>query len=97
MRSFFDHVAVFTGCRPDHGMLSELALEISPVTEGSARLARALAGVTDCLSVPCVRSDDLASGEPGFHLVGARSYGRSRNFLLRSGLEQVESILESLG
>jgi len=88
----FDEIVSMTGYRPDLRFLSELALEISPVTEGSARLARALAGVTDCLSVPRVRPEDLASGEPGFFLIGAKSYGRSRSFLLRNGLDQLEAI-----
>jgi hypothetical protein len=78
-------------------MLSELAVEIAPATEGAARLARALAGVTDCLAVPRVGPQDLASGEPGFHMIGARSYGRSRTFLMRAGLAHIETILESLG
>jgi hypothetical protein len=92
----FDLVAVFAGQRPDASMLSELAVEISPITEGSARLARALSGVTDCLSCPAVTPADLASGEPGFHMIGSRSYGRSRTFLLRTGLEHLRTILSSL-
>jgi putative NAD(P)-binding protein len=91
-RDTFDEVISLTGHRPDLSFLSELALEISPVTEGAAGLARALAGVTDCLSVPRVRDEDLASGEPGFFLIGAKSYGRSRNFLIRTGLEQLGAI-----
>ncbi|HKA37896.1 MAG TPA: FAD-dependent oxidoreductase [Thermoanaerobaculia bacterium] len=92
----FDEVVSMTGYRPDLSFLSELALEISPATEGSARLARALAGVTDCLSVPRVRPEDLASGEAGFYLIGAKSYGRSRNFLIKSGLEQLDSIFAGI-
>lgn len=92
----FDEIVSMTGYRPDLSFLSELALEISPATEGAARLSQALAGVTDCLSIPRVRSEDLASGEPGFFLIGAKSYGRSRNFLIRSGLGQLESIFEGI-
>ncbi len=92
----FDLVAVFAGQRPDASMLSELAVEIAPVTEGSARLARALSGVTDCLACPSVSAADLASGEPGFHMIGARSYGRSRAFLLRTGIDHLRTILDSL-
>jgi thioredoxin reductase len=88
----FGEIVAMTGYRPDLSFLSELALEVSPATEGAARLSKALAGVTDCLSVPRVRSEDLASGEPGFFLIGAKSYGRSRNFLIRTGLGQLESI-----
>jgi 2-polyprenyl-6-methoxyphenol hydroxylase-like FAD-dependent oxidoreductase len=95
-RGVFDEIVSMTGYRPDLSFLSELALEISPATEGAARLSRALSGVTDCLAVPRVRAEDLESGEPGFFLIGAKSYGRSRNFLIRTGLEQLESVFESV-
>lgn len=92
-----DFIAAFTGYRPDGAFLSELAVEISPVSEGGARLYRAIANVTDCLSVPRVKPEDLASGEPGFWFVGSRAYGRSRTFLLQSGFAQLEVVLASLG
>lgn len=91
-----DHVAAFTGYRPDGAFLSELAVEISPVTEGGARLYRAISTITDCLSVPDVKADDLQSGEAGFYFVGSRAYGRSNGFLLQTGLAQLETILSTL-
>jgi FAD dependent oxidoreductase len=93
----FDSVVALTGFRPDLSFVDELALEISPATEGVARLSRALTTVTDCLSVPAVSAEDLGSGEPGFYLLGAKSYGRSRNFLLRTGLAHLEAILPAIG
>jgi hypothetical protein len=93
---WFDTVVGLTGYRPDISFLSELAVEVSPATEGAARLSRALANVTDCLSVPAVSARDLESGEPRFHLVGAKSYGRLPTFLLRTGLQQLETILDAL-
>jgi len=92
----FDAVLGFTGYRPDLSFLSELALEVSPTSEGAAGVARALAGVTDCLSVPKVCAADLDSGEPAFHLIGAKSYGRLPTFLLRNGIDQLETILDRL-
>lgn len=92
----FDFVVALTGFRPDLSFVSELALEISPATEGPARLARALSNVTDCLSVPAVSHEDLGSGEPGFSFVGAKSYGRSSTFLLRTGLAHLEAILQTI-
>lgn len=92
----FDAVVALTGFRPDLSFVSELALEVSPATEGTAPLSRALANVTDCLSVPAVSPPDLESGEPGFWFVGAKSYGRSRTFLLRTGLAHLEVILRSI-
>jgi len=91
-----DAIAAFTGYRPDSRHIQELAVEISPVTEGGARLYRAISNITDCLSVPKVRAEDLQSGEPNFFFIGARSYGRARTFLLQSGLAQLETILEGL-
>jgi len=88
-----DGVVSLTGARPDHAFLSELALEISPATEGTARLAASLARVTDCLSVPSVRPDDFETGERGFFFVGSKSYGRSRTFLLRNGLAHLDAIV----
>lgn len=92
----FDAVVALTGFRPDLSFVSELALEIAPATEGAARLSRALANVSDCLSVPAVSPPDLDSGEPGFYFIGAKSYGRSRTFLLRTGLAHLEEILRTI-
>jgi hypothetical protein len=95
-RGVFDAVVALTGYRPDLSFLTELALEVSPTSEGAARLTRALSSVTDCLSVPAVAAPDLESGEPGFHLIGSKSYGRLPTFLLRTGLSQIEAIVDGL-
>jgi thioredoxin reductase len=91
-----DRVVAMTGARPDHSMTGELALDLSPATEGSGGIARRLANVTDCLAVPRLGADDLASGEPRFHLVGAKSYGRARTFLLQTGYAQLATILDGV-
>lgn len=91
-----DAIVSLTGYRPDLTLLEELTLEISPSTGGAARLSRALSNVTDCLSVPSVASQDLASGEPGFFLAGAKSYGRARTFLLQTGFAQLHTILSTV-
>jgi thioredoxin reductase len=91
-----DTVAAFTGYRPDSSFLSELAIESGPATEGSARLERALSRVTDCLTVPQVAPTDFETGEPGFFFAGARSYGRSRNFLLRTGFAHLSTMLDRI-
>jgi hypothetical protein len=71
-------------------------VETSPVTEGGARLYRAISNITDCLAVPAVKPGDLQSGEPRFFFVGSRSYGRSNGFLLQTGLAQLEVVLDAL-
>lgn len=92
-----DALIALTGYRPDLSFLSELAIEVSPSTEGAARLAAALSNVTDCLSAPALTENDLDSGEPGFYLAGAKSYGRARTFLLQNGYMQVEAMLNRIG
>jgi hypothetical protein len=91
-----DAVVALTGYRPASDYTSELALEISPVSEGGARLYCAISKITDCLCVPKVASEDFASGEPNYYFVGARAYGRSRTFLLQTGLQQLENIIDLL-
>jgi hypothetical protein len=91
-----DLVASFTGFHPDASHLAPLPVETSPVTEGGARLYRAISNVTDCLSVPRVSPGDLESGEPNFYLIGSRAYGRAPTFLLQTGLQQLETLLDSI-
>jgi thioredoxin reductase len=91
-----DVIVALTGYRPANDFTTELALETSPVSEGGARLYRAISNITDCLCVPKLAKEDFASGEPNYFFIGARAYGRSRTFLLQTGFAQVETILESL-
>jgi thioredoxin reductase len=91
-----DVIASFTGFHPDAAHLAPLPVELSPVTEGNARLYRAISNITDCLAVPRVQPSDLETGEPGFYLVGSRAYGRAPTFLLQTGLQQLETLLDSL-
>jgi thioredoxin reductase len=93
----YDAIVGLTGYRPDLSFLSELALEIAPSSEGAARLTRAIGNVTDCLGAPSVAARDLQSGEPGFHLVGAKSYGRLPTFLMQAGIGQAAAIVDALG
>jgi hypothetical protein len=39
---------------------------------------------------------ELAHPEPGFFIVGMKSYGRAPTFLLRTGYEQVRSVVAAL-
>lgn len=91
-----DVIVAMIGNRPANDFTTELALETSPVSEGGARLYRAISNITDCLCVPKLAKEDFASGEPNYFFIGARAYGRSRTFLLQTGFAQVETILESL-
>lgn len=95
-RAEVDAIVALTGYRPALDYAGELALETSPVSEGGARLYRAIANVTDCLCVPKLAPEDFASGEANYTFIGARAYGRSRTFLLQTGYQQLETILDLL-
>jgi thioredoxin reductase len=92
-----DRIVAATGFRPDHGIVSELRLDLDPVL-GSTR---ALAPLIDpnehsCGTVPPHGADELTHPEPGFYAVGVKSYGRAPTFLLATGYEQARSVVAAL-
>jgi thioredoxin reductase len=92
-----DLVVNATGSRPDHTFAEELRLDLDPIL-GSTR---ALAPLIDpnqhsCGTVPPHGAAQLAHPEPGFYIVGAKSYGRAPTFLLATGYEQTRSVVAAL-
>ncbi|MCB9780134.1 MAG: NAD(P)-binding domain-containing protein [Alphaproteobacteria bacterium] len=92
---------VSTGFRPDNRMLRELQFHACWGTEGPMKLAAALIaesgmGGGDCLAAGGVGADSLKSPEPRLFVLGAKSYGRRSDFLLQSGLKQVDDALSLL-
>ena len=92
-----DVIVNATGARPDHTPATELRLDLDPIL-GSTR---ALAPLIDpnqhsCGTVPPHGVDELAHPEPGFYVVGAKSYGRAPTFLLATGYEQARSVVAAL-
>jgi thioredoxin reductase len=92
-----DRVIVLTGFRPDLSFLSELRLELDPTLQAPVRIAAEIdPNVHSCGSVAATGAADLAQPEPGFYLVGAKSYGRAPTFLALTGYEQVRSVVAEL-
>jgi hypothetical protein len=88
-----DRVVVLTGFRPDLSFLSELRLELDPTLQAPVRIAAEVdPNVHSCGSVAATGAADLAHPEPGFFIVGAKSYGRAPTFAL-TGYEQVRSVV----
>lgn len=92
-----DRIVSATGFRPDHGVASELRLDLDPVL-GSTR---ALAPLIDpnhhsCGTVPPHGVDELAHPEPGYYAIGSKSYGRAPTFLMATGYEQARSVVAAL-
>ncbi len=92
-----DQVVVATGFRPQIDMLRELRVSLDPILEAPPALAPLIdPNVHSCGTVPPHGSAELAHPEPGFYLVGSKSYGRAPTFLMATGYEQVRSVVAEI-
>jgi hypothetical protein len=92
-----DEIVVATGLRPDLAILGELRLGLDPAVEAPTALAPLIdPNVHSCGTVRPHGVDELAHPEPGFYIVGMKSYGRAPTFLLLTGYEQVRSVVAAL-
>lgn len=92
-----DLVVAATGFRPDLTMLRELRLDLDDIVEAPRRLAPLIdPNVHSCGTVEPHGIAELRQPEPGFFVVGMKSYGRAPTFLLATGYEQVRSIVAEL-
>ena len=92
-----DELIVATGFRPDLGFLSELRLDLDPALE----CPRALAPMIDpnehsCGTVRPHGARELAQPDQGLYIAGMKSYGRAPTFLMRTGYEQIRSIVAEI-
>lgn len=92
-----DRVIVLTGFRPDLSFLSEIRLDLDRRLQAPARVAVEVdPNFHSCGSVRATGAADLAHPEPGFYIVGAKSYGRAPTFLALTGFEQVRSVVAEI-
>jgi thioredoxin reductase len=92
-----DEIIVATGFRPDLEMLREIRLAIDPVLESPVTLAPLIdPNVHSCGTVYPHGYRELRHPEQDFYIAGGKSYGRAPNFLLRTGYEQVRSVVAAL-
>ncbi len=91
-----DNVIANVGYHPDRSLYGELQIHECYASQGPMKLAAALMGETssDCMTQSSPGTDTLKNPEPGFYILGAKSYGRDSRFLLRIGLEQIQSAFE---
>jgi thioredoxin reductase len=93
-----DRMLANVGHSPDTGLYRELQVHECYASLGPMALAAALlkhAG-SDCLSIGAQGPASLRNPEPNFFILGAKSYGRTTNFLLRTGFEQVREVFTLL-
>jgi hypothetical protein len=92
-----DRVVAATGFRPDHTIAAELRLGLDPALESPTALAPLIdPNVHTCGSVPAHGIAELAHPEPGYVIVGMKSYGRAPTFLLATGYQQIRSVVAAL-
>jgi hypothetical protein len=89
-----DRILANVGYTPDTALYRELQIHECYASLGPMALAAALLkhGGSDCLAVPGQGPAVLRNPEPNFYILGAKSYGRNSNFLLRAGFEQVRDV-----
>lgn len=92
-----DELIVTTGLRPDLAMLAELRLGLDPAVEAPVALAPLIdPNLHSCGTVRPHGVDELSHPEPGFYMIGMKSYGRAPTFLLLTGYEQARSVAAAL-
>jgi hypothetical protein len=92
-----DRVVALTGFRPDLSWLSEVRLDLDPTLQAPRFVAELVdPNMHSCGSVSPHGVEELTQPEPGFYLVGMKSYGRAPTFLAMTGYEQVRSIAAEL-
>ncbi len=91
-----DRVVSNVGYRPDTSLTRELQVHLCYASDGPMKLAASLMGAdsADCLDQEAGGADTLANPEPDFYVLGAKSYGRNSNFLLKVGFGQIEAMME---
>ena len=90
-----DRLLSLTGYVGDHGLYRQLQVHQCYATEGPMKLSAALLGAgagADCLAAGAPGADTLVNPEPGFFILGVKSYGRNTTFLLRGGWQQVDDV-----
>jgi pyridine nucleotide-disulfide oxidoreductase len=94
-----DRVLALTGFVGDHQLYRQLQVHECYATCGPIKLSAALLGAAagDCLDQTSHGAETLTNPEPGFFILGAKSYGRNNTFLMRVGWQQVDEVFGLLG
>lgn len=98
-RVVVDDVLALNGSVGDASLYRQLQVHECYASLGPMKLAATLGEPGgDCLAVDAGAGGPelLTNPEPGFFILGAKSYGRNPSFLLRTGWQQVDDVVGSL-
>jgi putative NAD(P)-binding protein len=89
-----DRVLALNGGVGDFSLYRQLQVHECYATSAPMKLSAALLGAAagDCLEQQSHGPETLTNPEPGFFILGAKSYGRNSQFLLRIGWSQVDDV-----
>jgi cation diffusion facilitator CzcD-associated flavoprotein CzcO len=89
-----DRILALTGYVGDHTLYRQLQVHECYATCGPIKLSAALLGAAggDCMAQTTHGADTLTNPEPGFFILGSKSYGRTTTFLMRVGWQQVDEV-----
>ncbi len=89
-----DRILALTGQVGDHRLYRQLQVHECYATSGPMKLAAALMGAEggDCMKQTSHGAETLRNPEPGFFILGVKSYGRRTDFLMRVGWQQVDEV-----
>lgn len=93
-----DLIVSLTGYIGDAGLHRQLQVHECYATSGPMKLAAALLaqGSANCLEQDSHGPELLTNPEPGFFILGIKSYGRSPGFLMQVGWSQVAEVFSLL-
>jgi len=96
----FDRVLSLTGGVGEHKIYRQLQVHecyaFAAPMKLSAALLAAAGGKADCLDQQSHGVDALKNPEPGFFILGSKSYGLNSTFLMRVGYQQVDEVFGHL-
>lgn len=94
-----DRIVALTGSVGDRSIHAQLQIHECYATQGPMKLAAALlsSGSADCLAQESHGADTLRNPEPGYFILGSKSYGRNTTFLLKVGYDQVDEVFSLIG
>lgn len=89
-----ERIIANVGYSPNADLYRELQVHECYASLGPMNLAAALLKQSggDCLAIGPQGAETLRNPEPDFYILGAKSYGRGSQFLLRTGFEQIREV-----
>ncbi|RME27407.1 MAG: radical SAM protein, partial [Candidatus Zixiibacteriota bacterium] len=94
-----DYIFAMVGYQPDRSLYQELQVHECWATAAPMKLAAHLLASdasSDCLADTGGSDDLYKNPEPNFFIIGAKSWGRSTNFLLQKGQDEIRAVFRLL-